>query len=185
VSGSTVTLAGDVAHLWSGAASDGAFVREVLGRYVDPALVDTLRRTPLGKPFLPHSEIHFSVSHAGARQVIAVARQPIGADLEAILPLPDLPGVAALSLTEAEARRLAELPEPARTRFFYRCWTRKEACLKARGEGLRTDPREVDTMAEEGPWRWHEPWSEPGWALVVAAPKALRIECMARFGETR
>jgi 4'-phosphopantetheinyl transferase len=172
------------AHLWLGTASDRGFLREVLGRYVDAARVETLRRTPLGKPYLCGSPIHFSVSHAGDRQVIAVAREPVGADLEAMLPLSDLPAVAALSLNAVEARRLAELPEPARTRFFYRCWTRKEASLKACGEGLRTDPREVDTMSEEGPWRWHEPWSVGDWALVVAAHSALSIEFMTSFRET-
>ena len=115
--------------------------------------------------------------------MIVIARQSIGVDLEAVLLLPDLPAIAALSLSEAEAGRLAVLAEPARTRFFYRCWTRKEACLKARGEGLRTDPRQVDTMAVEEPWRWHEPWSTDRWALAVAARTALSIEFMTSCGE--
>ena len=99
---------------------------------------------------------------------MAVSRDPVGVDLERMEPLPDLDSVAVLCLAEAEARYMARLPPAQRAGFFYRCWTRKEACLKALGCGLTRDPRSVDTLAA-GAWHWSEPALEAGYVLSIAS----------------
>jgi 4'-phosphopantetheinyl transferase len=77
----------------------------------------------------------FNVSHSGAFAVLAVAAdRRVGVDVERIRPMPgrDL----GLYLSEDEVSDLERLPEPERQRAFFRCWTRKESFLKARGSGL-------------------------------------------------
>ena len=59
-----------------------------------------------------------------------------GVDVEQIRETKDLNEIAARYFSKAEYLRLLTVPEPLRTESFYRCWTMKEAYLKARGEGL-------------------------------------------------
>lgn len=93
-----------------------------------------------GKPFLapPHERLFFSLSHA--RDLVACAfslRCPVGADVECqrcgweFLPL-----VRTL-FHEREAHAIASAPSASAARkTFFDVWTRKEAFLKATGEGL-------------------------------------------------
>jgi 4'-phosphopantetheinyl transferase len=52
--------------------------------------------------------------------------------------------VAEQSFAPAERTALLTLPQAERTEAFYRCWTRKEALVKAEGSGLF---RALDTFA--------------------------------------
>jgi 4'-phosphopantetheinyl transferase len=97
---------------------------------------------PHGKPTLPPADdggLRFSLSHAGDRVMVGVCRGiEIGVDVEAVTPDLDIDGLIGNVLSDAEAVDLA-LVEPAdRVRAFLRYWTRKEAILKATGDGLRT-----------------------------------------------
>ena len=98
-----------------------------------------------GKPSLPHTGISFNVSHAGswfacATSVSSGARTDaaidIGIDIEHMHPLPGLHAMAQHFFAPAEVERLAEIPENVRIRSFFECWTRKEAVIKATGEGV-------------------------------------------------
>jgi 4'-phosphopantetheinyl transferase len=83
-----------------------------------------------GRPQLPDSGLHASVSHSG--DVIAVALTaagPVGVDVEAVRTI-DFAPVAERVCTPSELRDLRTLTD------FYSFWTRKEAVLKATGEGL-------------------------------------------------
>jgi 4'-phosphopantetheinyl transferase len=60
----------------------------------------------------------------------------IGVDIERIRPLPDMDRLAKNYFSAGEYHRLRTLPAKVRTKAFYHCWTRKEAFLKARGDGL-------------------------------------------------
>jgi hypothetical protein len=57
------------------------------------------------------------------------------------------PGVVAGARPAAERAALAEIPEAGRAGLLLRCWVRKEALLKAIGEGPARDPREVPGSA--------------------------------------
>jgi 4'-phosphopantetheinyl transferase len=83
-----------------------------------------------GRPQLPGSGLHASVSHSGDVVVVALtAAGPVGVDVEAVRAI-DFAPVADSVCTPAERGDVRTAAG------FYTCWTRKEAVLKATGEGL-------------------------------------------------
>jgi 4'-phosphopantetheinyl transferase len=93
---------------------------------------------PHGKPQITGSELRFSLSHSGDRVAFAVTRGvEVGVDVEELRPTLDLDGLADTVLAEKEASELAGMAADARLRAFLTYWTRKEAVLKATGEGLQ------------------------------------------------
>jgi 4'-phosphopantetheinyl transferase len=115
-------------------------LRTLLARYVgaDPA---DLRFAigPHGKPSLAGSPSapDFNVSHSRDAAVIAISRAgEVGVDIEAIRPMDDGEGIAGRFFAPAEAGRLRAVPPELRDQAFFACWTRKEAFVKAIGEGL-------------------------------------------------
>jgi 4'-phosphopantetheinyl transferase len=95
------------------------------------------RETEYGKPFLDASlNTYFNLSHSDELAILAIAADDLGADVEFIRPMDDFEKVAEGFFSEHEVAALREYPEAERLRAFYRCWTRKEAFVKAIGEGL-------------------------------------------------
>lgn len=83
----------------------------------------------------------FNLSHSGRWALIGIGGQaPIGVDIEAPREMGELMALAERNFTATECRELLALPEAGRLRAFLRCWTRKEACLKAIGSGLSIEP---------------------------------------------
>jgi 4'-phosphopantetheinyl transferase len=115
-------------------------LRALLGRYLDAsprALAFTYGAH--GKPALegPGGALSFNLSHSGEVAVVAVGwRRTLGVDVELWRPLPDLDALAARSFAPRERAVLDALPEGERHPAFFRCWTRKEAFIKATGQGL-------------------------------------------------
>jgi 4'-phosphopantetheinyl transferase len=90
-----------------------------------------------------------SLSHSGTRVAVAAAwGTEVGIDVEEIA-LRGEPPLTALS--EVERRHLATLAEPARPAGFIRYWTRKEAVLKATGDGLLVPPRRLTVSPPGAP----------------------------------
>lgn len=90
----------------------------------------------LGKPLLEDGP-SFSISHSGDYVLVALAAEGrLGADVEAIRPLRNLPSLARTSFGADEYEHVMGLPEAERLLPFFRTWTRKEAILKALGCGL-------------------------------------------------
>lgn len=88
--------------------------------------------------------VHVSLAHAGDRVVVAGTRvAPLGVDVEPVSAT-GFDGFDAVALTPAERRRLRRLDEPQRRTVRAAFWARKEALLKASGEGLNLDPRAVE-----------------------------------------
>ncbi|WP_133780986.1 4'-phosphopantetheinyl transferase superfamily protein [Kribbella sp. VKM Ac-2571] len=81
------------------------------------------------------------MTHSGDLVGMAVADRPVGLDVEKVDPGVDVDAVARVALTDAEMRELSGYDGVAKARAFTTYWTRKEAVVKATGEGLRGDLR--------------------------------------------
>lgn len=110
-----------------------------------------------GKPYLwepPFARsLKFNLAHSDGLAVFGSAvRCEVGIDVERVCEHRDLADVAAIYFSSREHATLAALPPQARTAAFYRCWTRKEAYLKAIGSGLAANVDDVDVaLATNGP----------------------------------
>jgi len=93
-----------------------------------------------GKPSLKPGTappIEFNVSHSGEVVLVAIGgSRPLGVDVEAERGHRDFLRLAQRFFAPGEIERLESVPESVRAAAFYRCWTRKEAYLKARGTGI-------------------------------------------------
>ena len=87
-----------------------------------------------GKPSLIGGP-HFSLSHSQDLAALAVSPdRPLGLDIERVRQIDE--DIAGRFFAADEAARLRAVPEHDRTAAFFACWTRKEAYLKATGDGL-------------------------------------------------
>ena len=115
------------------------FLRCLLGKYLaaDPRRIP-LAYTSKGKPVLAlDTRINFNVTHSSDMAAIALALDcRVGIDLEEIRPLPGLEDIAKRFFCTEEAAEILSCSERERECSFFRCWTRKEAYIKAVGEGL-------------------------------------------------
>jgi 4'-phosphopantetheinyl transferase len=118
-------------------------LRMVLGEYlgVEPHRLKFDVR-PGGKPTLAgdgNGALHFNLSHSEDLALCAVASDEVGVDVERLRPHDDMQRVAEHFFSEIESRALRNMPGIDRTHFFFRTWVRKEAYLKACGDGLARD----------------------------------------------
>jgi 4'-phosphopantetheinyl transferase len=114
-------------------------LRAILASYLDLDPVTlSFQYSPHGKPsLLPAAELRFNLSRSDEQLLVAVnLNRDIGVDVECLRPMSDLDAIARRFFAPAEAARLASLPDAVRVRAFFECWTRKEAFIKAVGEGL-------------------------------------------------
>jgi 4'-phosphopantetheinyl transferase len=116
--------------------------RRVLAGYLgtDPAAL-RYRLAEHGKPALdaPHdaADLRFNVSNSDDGLLIAIAvGRELGVDLEAVHPVDDRDAVARRFFSAPENQVYDTIPDDARDLAFFTCWTRKEAYIKAIGEGL-------------------------------------------------
>lgn len=93
-------------------------------------------RTDAGAPVPPPGLPCASLSHTRALAAIALARVPVGVDVERARVGRDLEMVARAAFAPEERAWWERLPAPAREAAFLRAWTLKEAVLKAAGLGL-------------------------------------------------
>ena len=115
-------------------------LRSLLGRYLgaDPRAL-AFRYASHGKPELDGGggALRFNVSHSGELALYAVARgREVGVDVEHVHPLDDAEEIAERFFSAAERAAFRALPPEAKEVAFFDCWTRKEAYIKAIGEGL-------------------------------------------------
>jgi 4'-phosphopantetheinyl transferase len=104
-----------------------------------------------GKPFLPDGEITFNLSHSESRAVLVFSRGlEIGVDIEAFAPRPADRDVAERFFSHREVQKLLALPLQDRALAFLTCWTRKEAFIKAKGDGLSLSLQDFDVAFEPG-----------------------------------
>lgn len=110
-----------------------------------------------GKPTLEHDNAQhlcFSASHSRGLALIAVARREIGVDIEYIHREIDVLAIAGRFFSPPEVAALSRLPPEDHQVAFFRCWTRKEAYIKALGIGLSLPLHQFDvTLGPDEPAR--------------------------------
>lgn len=148
-------------------------LRELLSSYVglSPAAI-RFDYGAEGRPSLSgaaaRAGVHFNLSHSGDVVVYAISRaERIGIDVERVKQFPGMQPIAERFFSPAERQQLATVPPDALPLAFYRCWTRKEAYLKAMGLGLAAPPGDVDVSVS------------PRWSLVHFAPDAGFVGAVA------
>ncbi|MGF7215714.1 4'-phosphopantetheinyl transferase [Spirosoma lacussanchae] len=100
---------------------------------------------PNQKPELdPTTGWHINVSHAGSWVLIGIARRPIGVDVEEIRPDFPVSDLLPSTFSLSEQQYITSVTEPQRR--FYQLWTRKEALIKATGQGLGNDPAAIPCL---------------------------------------
>jgi 4'-phosphopantetheinyl transferase len=119
-----------------------AGLRHLLGGYLHQMPQDIVfAETDKGKPYLPHTDLQFNLSHAHQCIVYAFAREhAVGIDIEYHQPSRDFLSIAKHYFTPAEYHTLLMTPQAQQSNLFYFYWTRKEALLKAWGLGLSALP---------------------------------------------
>jgi 4'-phosphopantetheinyl transferase len=175
--------------------------RHVLGRGLLRVLLGSVLNMPpdrlqftyneFGKPSLAAScglQAQFNVSHSADLLLIAIAiDRAVGVDVEQVRTDVDFDAIAARFFSVAEQRLLAALPQDLKRCAFYSCWTRKEAYLKARGDGLAMplDTFDVSILPDEEPRLLetrHDPADARRWMLQNLAPGNNYLAALAVEG---
>ncbi|MHC4993504.1 MAG: 4'-phosphopantetheinyl transferase family protein, partial [Planctomycetota bacterium] len=132
------------------------FLRGLLGQLLDEAPESfAFMYGPHGKPYLAQrfagSTVSFNVSHSGKWALIGVMPQrQIGVDVERARPKVDIQGLAKRFFSPAEADDLMSLAPADRRDAFFACWTRKEAFVKAVGNGISLGLDSFDVTLRPG-----------------------------------
>jgi 4'-phosphopantetheinyl transferase len=131
-------------------------MRRILSRYLSaqPRELEFVYG-PKGKPELSAVQnpdcVRFNLSHSGNLALLAVAkRQELGVDVEFVKT--DFGGmeIAERFFSANEVRTLFALDAAERNAAFFACWTRKEAFIKAIGEGLSVPLDSFDVVFAPG-----------------------------------
>jgi 4'-phosphopantetheinyl transferase len=158
-----------------------SLLRSILGQYLtcDPR---SLRFTTnsYGKPLLVSpvagKRLHFNLSHSGDLALYAFAyEREVGVDVEQMRAGIDYRELATRYFSVRECAALEALSADLQQEAFFLCWSRKEAYIKARGEGLSLPLDQFDVSLVPGePPRLLGSREEPGvveyWSLYALSP---------------
>ena len=162
------------------------WLRQLLGErlHASPRLVEIVEADH-GKPGLggawASSSLRFNLSHSGGLAVYAFAsRRELGVDVEELRAIPDAIDLAERFFSATESAAVAAYALDRRDLAFLSCWTRKEAFVKAVGQGLSfpldafsvsVDPevpaRILDVKGVPGP--------QTGWTLAAFRPRPTHV----------
>lgn len=126
-------------------------LRSLLGRYLElPPREVPIAFGPNGKPRLAAGDLHFNLAHSGDLALIAITRQgPVGVDLEWLRPMTSALELAERNFHPQELAAIRAASDADRSRIFLRCWTRKEAVIKALGVGIGHPLDSFDVLAND------------------------------------
>lgn len=152
-------------------------LRELLGRYLDRAPGDVhFAYSPYGKPEVPGEALRFNVAHSDDLAVIGLTEDdPLGVDVECIRALRDIDSLAGTVFSTRELDVFRSLPPASKRQAFFNCWTRKEAFVKAVGEGLSHPLDAFDVTLRPGEEARllqveGSPARAAGWSLLDVCP---------------
>ncbi len=183
-------------------------LRVILGSYLNqaPAAVNFCYSN-YGKPALSDENsvvtngVTFNLSHANELALIAVTRdRQVGVDIEFIRPDFASEKIAARFFSRQEVEVLQGLPGAQRAEAFFKCWTRKEAYIKALGEGMSMPLDQFNVSlapgsaasllgnlrdpAEVSRWSMQDLSPGPGYFAAVAVEgDAWQLKCWQERGE--
>ena len=165
-------------------------LRLLIGKYLEtnPAEI-TFQYSEFGKPGIANNDsLRFNISHSQNIALFAFTKFfNIGIDVEFVNPNIEVKEIAARFFSTNEVKNLLALPEAQQTLGFFHCWTRKEAFIKAVGEGLSfpLDQFEVslepDKPAKLLATDW-EPNAVSEWSIYSMSPGANFVGCVAIGG---
>jgi 4'-phosphopantetheinyl transferase len=154
--------------------------RVLLGQSLGiPASALEFEHNEHGKPALRrdiHPPLSFNISHSGDLVLVATAAgRSLGIDVERMQPTMATAEIAARFFSVQERATLAALPADERCAAFFACWTRKEAYLKARGDGLSLPLDQFDVAFAPGETprllqTRHDPAEASRWTLYAFDP---------------
>jgi 4'-phosphopantetheinyl transferase len=129
--------------------------------------------------------LRFNLSHSGGQALYALALDcEVGVDLEQIRPMPDCDSIAARFFSAAEVRDLLSVPPDQRVEAFFACWTRKEAYVKAVGDGLclpldsfrvsmlPSEPPQLDATGDSHEWSLFDVSPGQGYAAALVGERS-------------
>jgi 4'-phosphopantetheinyl transferase len=113
-------------------------LRMILGRYLNLAPKELqFEYLARGKPVLCAGALRFNLSHSHEMALYAITRSlEVGIDIEYIRPIAETGKLAEQFFSPAEQAELGGLPSNKKLASFFCGWTRKEAYIKARGDGM-------------------------------------------------
>ena len=178
-------------------------LRHLLARYLD-VLPVALRfaYAPQGKPYLDGpahaSTLQFNVAHSGDLALVGVSRvRCVGVDVERMRPEVDFRTLARTVFSPAELATLERPPDDAARIAFFTAWARKEAFVKARGDGISFSlarvtvtllpgeppqlllPADADAAVAARAWTLHALEVGPGYTAAAVSEGPAQLRCFA------
>lgn len=175
-------------------------LRDILVRYL-PAKAEEIRfsYSEFGKPSVVKPQegrtLNFNMSHSHKWVLIAIAQtRRIGVDVEKIRAELPLTEISQRIFAPEESAALRRLPEGLRPIAFFKCWTAREAYVKATGDGLARSPdtfsvsitpggdvqrvKDDDAAGQGSVWTLHGLCVDPGYAAtLVAEGRDFELHC--------
>jgi 4'-phosphopantetheinyl transferase len=166
-----------------------ARLRELLGKYLRcPPNAVQFKTGRYGKLSLldDRDPLRFNLSHSHAVALygFCVGRE-IGIDTEKIRVGFAGEAIAERYFSATEQRQLAELPDELRDTAFFLCWTRKEAYIKAHGDGLQIALDSFDVSLKPGEPATLRSADSGRWSLRSFRPAPEFVAAFIVEGEIR
>ena len=113
-------------------------LRYLLSQYVNiPPYEIGFNYSDYGRPTLPNTQLDFNLSDSDELVIYGLGyNRSVGIDVELIRRLDDMMQLAAHTFAPEETAVLQTIPDNDLPLAFFNCWTRKEAYIKAIGQGL-------------------------------------------------
>ena len=166
-------------------------LRTILGRYLDikPSRLQFCYQSH-GKPVLAEfgaGKLHFNLSHSQGLALYAVTReQEIGIDIEHVRHIPEADEIVKRFFSARENAVFKALPANQKPQAFFNCWTRKEAYLKAIGDGLACPLDRVEVSLTPGEPARLSSIADPSldhWTLQELTPACSYVGALAVQGQ--
>jgi 4'-phosphopantetheinyl transferase len=169
-------------------------LRDILVRYLRvPPSALVFRYSAYGKPALADGfddgVLRFNVSHSHEMALFAVTcGREVGIDIEFLGREIRGEEIAERFFSAGECATLRDLPQEVKHQAFFNCWTRKEAYIKAHGEGLSLPLDQFDVSLAPGePAALLATRSDPQeacrWSMQALSPRAGYVAALAVEGQ--
>ena len=165
-------------------------LRSLIGKYleINPAEI-SFQYSEFGKPSIANNNsLRFNISHSQNIALFAFTKKfNIGVDVEFVNPNIEAKDIANNFFSPNEIKKLLLLPEQQQTLGFFNCWTRKEAFIKAVGEGLSFPLHKFEVSLEpDKPAKllatdW-DPKAVSNWSIFSMSPGANFVGSLAIEG---